>query len=68
MPKDGIGAQCGDEIFRRPNTDVEGCDQIVRGIAADDMETGPEAIERAPQSVFGETQRIFPAIGDKKTS
>jgi hypothetical protein len=41
--------------------DIEGCDQIVRGIAADDIDAAPEAIERAPQSVFGETQRILPA-------
>ena len=60
--------QCGDTIFRRPNLDVEGCHQIVQGIAADDMAAAPEAIERAPRSVFRETQRVFPAIGDKKAS
>ena len=45
--------------------DIEGCDQIVRGIAADDMAAAPEAIERAPQSVFRETQRVFRDRGQK---
>ena len=63
-----VGAERGDDILGCSDVNVESRDQVVQCVAADDMATAPEAVERAPQSLFGKTLCIFPAVGDEKAS